>query len=87
MVPSTSTRAQVIKYGFDPSILHPLYATKPAFGHLPGLYVGKTWQSRMGAAWDGTHLSVVARISGKEGMRMILMRGVGLFILEVGGGV
>lgn len=54
-------------YRYDPYMPRPSYATTPTFGHLPGLYVGKKWHSRMGAAWDGTHLAIVGGISGKEG--------------------
>ena len=32
------------------------------FGHLPGLYVGKTWSYRLGAAWDGTHPAPMAGV-------------------------
>jgi hypothetical protein len=76
--PVPSTGADSVRYRFDPLVPRPPHATKPTFGHLPGLYIGKKWQSRMGAAWDGTHLSIVAGISGKER--------VGVWSIAVSGG-
>jgi SAD/SRA domain len=55
----------VLKY--DPDQPRPEVALNPVFGTLPGLYIGKRWRTRMGAAWDGTHLAPVAGISGKVG--------------------
>jgi hypothetical protein len=53
-------------YRFDPALPRPEHAKKQIFGHLPGLYIGKKWHSRIGAAWDGTHHATVAGISGNS---------------------
>ena len=52
---------------FDPNTPRPTYASPPTFGHLPGLYIGKKWHSRIGASWDGTHTASVAGIAGRVG--------------------
>lgn len=51
-------------YRFDSDVPRPEHAKKQIFGHLPGLYIGKKWHSRIGAAWDGTHNATVAGIAG-----------------------
>lgn len=66
--PTPSTGTNAARYRFDPLVPRPPHARDPTFGHLPGLAIGKRWQSRIGAAWDGTHLNIVAGISGKEGL-------------------
>jgi hypothetical protein len=63
---------------YDPTQPRPTHALTPTFGHLDGLYVGKTWYSRIGAAWDGTHIASVAGISGREG--------VGVWSIALSGG-
>jgi hypothetical protein len=51
---------------FDKNIPRPNYALTPTFGHLPGLYIGKRWHSRMGTSWDGTHTPTIAGIAGRS---------------------
>jgi len=78
--PPNETRSGItrIAYRFDPAVPRPPHAKTPTFGHLPGLYIGKKWHSRIGAAWDGTHLPRMAGISGKEG--------VGVWSIALSGG-
>jgi SAD/SRA domain len=52
---------------FDPAQNRPPWGTRPPFGDLPGLYVGKTWHTRLGAAWDGTHPSSMGGIAVRAG--------------------
>jgi len=42
------------------------------------LYVGKRWHSRIGASWDGTHVTPVAGIAGRVG--------VGVWSIALSGG-
>jgi hypothetical protein len=51
---------------FDPDIPRPEHARVLTFGHIPGLYIGKRWHSRMGASWDGTHTPTIAGIAGRS---------------------
>jgi hypothetical protein len=51
---------------FDPNASRPPCAKERPFGTLPGLYVGKTWHTRLGAAWDGTHPSAMGGIAVRE---------------------
>jgi E3 ubiquitin-protein ligase UHRF1 len=48
-------------------IPRPDHAKIPTFGHLPGLYIGKSWYTRLGALWDGTHTSAMGGIAGRVG--------------------
>ena len=77
---TSSARRNSARYAlkFDPSIPRPRYAINPTFGNLPNLYVGKRWHSRIGASWDGTHVTPVAGIAGRVG--------VGVWSIALSGG-
>jgi len=63
-------------YQFDPS--KPKINQDGTYGHIPGLYIGKHWHSRWGAAWDGTHNQIMAGIAcskSGDGVVAIAMNG------------
>ena len=63
-------------YQFDPS--NPKINQDTTYGHIPGLYIGKRWHSRWGAAWDGTHnqfMAGIARSKSGDGVVAIAMNG------------